>query len=59
MFTPSEQKIEAVQLTEREKEVLKLIAQEFSTKKATYQEQGWRVVSQYQCGLVFAAVWRK
>ena len=30
---PAEQKIEAVQLTEREKEVLKLIAQEFSTKE--------------------------
>lgn len=37
----------------------RMSAQEFSTKKATYQEQGWRVVSQYQCGLVFAAVWRK
>lgn len=32
---------------------------EFEDRKASYRSQGWKVVSQYQCGPVIAAVWRK
>jgi hypothetical protein len=37
----------------------RMLVQDFEAKKATYQAQGWRLVSQSKCGAIFAAIWRK
>lgn len=37
----------------------RMLVQDFASKKSTYSAEGWRLVSQSKCGLIFAAIWRK